>query len=104
MIYQTVFTFGPLFTSYPADAGIGYDRLSYSHEDPSVRQQVASWIQDGKLDQYFGPHDSVTYFSDKVETKTAWKSELAAQEGYQYIMNRREFFITPIGEIVAIPE
>lgn len=85
MLYQTVFTLTADSVHYPDGTGQGFDRLSFSFPYEGRDQLVKDLIDQGKMDRYFGPHDSVTHVDNTIVVKgPTWKNLADAQmwEGF----------------------
>jgi hypothetical protein len=78
MIYQNIVVLTPDTVYYPDGTGEGFDRLSFSFPYPGLDEERQKWIDAGAVDRYFGPHDSVTYYPDRIVSKIAWKTRQAA--------------------------
>lgn len=88
MIYQSVITATPDTAAYPADAGPGYDRLSFSFPYPDRDELIKELIEAGVYDRYFGAHDSVTYYDDRTVSKMTWKTKEAADNWVLFLRDK----------------
>jgi hypothetical protein len=101
MIYQNIVVYTRDIVCYPADATEGFDRLSFSFPYPGLDQTRQEWINSGVLDRYFGPHDSITYYDDRIVFKSAWNTREAAEDAIADLKSKPG---TISAETVEIPE
>ena len=101
MIFQNITVRSLDWNYYPVGAGEGFDRLSFSFSIPGLDDLIKGYIDDGALDRYFGPHDSVTYYPDRIVSKIAWKNRYAAQQNAAQLS---ELPTVQSVETVEIPE
>ena len=80
MIYQNITVYSPDATYYPDGAGEGFDRLSFSFPHPGVDDLIKGYINSGAVNRYFGPHDSVTYYPDRIVSKVVWNNKQTAEQ------------------------
>jgi len=108
MIYQTI-VIAPNWThTLPLEAGVGFDRLSYSLPYFNRDQKIRDLIDSGVLNRYWGPYDSVTLDEDNCKViKMAWNTRQAAEDWitflttspYKYETNPDNILSTEIVEI-----
>ena len=79
MIYQNIVVYTTDIVCYPEGSTEGFDRLSFSFPYPGLDEARQAWIDSGVLNRYFGPHDSVTYYADRIVSKAAWSTRQAAE-------------------------
>ena len=101
MIYQNIVVYTRDIVCYPEGSTEGFDRLSFSFPYPGIDEAKQEWINSGALDRYFGPHDSVTYYDDRIVFKSAWKIKQAAEEAVADLLLKPG---TISAETVEIPE
>ena len=88
MIYQTVITVTPDTQTYPVDSGPGFDRLSYSFPFPYRNELIEDLVNAGLCDRYFGPHDSITSYDDRIVIKLVWKTKEAADSWAVFLTDK----------------
>jgi hypothetical protein len=101
MIYQNIVVYTRDIVCYPEGSTEGFDRLSFSFPYPGLDEARQAWIDSGALDRYFGPHDSVTYYADRIVSKAAWSTRQAAEEAVADLLLKPGVISV---ETVEIPE
>ena len=103
MIYQTkTIICNKSIKIFPDNVGIGYDRLLSSALAPRWASHIQKFIDDGVIDRYFGPHDSVTSTPSGTVVCTGWKNQQAAKDWAEY-SKLNSYNVTSV-EIIEISE
>jgi len=101
MIYQTTISVRPSehIDVYPNNAGIGYDRLSHKILPLRLAELVQQFIDNGEIERYFGPYDSVVTSPDGITVQTAWKNKQSANDWLWFQQSLPGFISGKITEI-----
>ena len=86
MIYQTIIIVPNWTYTLPLEAGVGFDRLSYSLPYANRDQKTKDLIDSGVLNRYWGPYDSITLDEDNCKViKMAWNTRQAAEDWITFL-------------------
>lgn len=86
MIYQTIIISPNSTPTLPLEAGVGFDRLSYSLPYANRDQKIRDLIDSGVLNRYWGPYDSVTLDENDCKViKMVWNTRQAAEDWITFL-------------------
>jgi hypothetical protein len=99
MFYQTIIVHNILSYGFPETASLGFDRLSFQWPVPGLNQRWRDMIEQGYIDRYCGPWDSMEYQDDCVISKYKWNNQAAAQRWLKFVSTNPSVISTQLIEI-----